>query len=102
MGAQRKFTQVGLVVVTIILLAAFVSASKSEELNHYDVYGQNKQTGLTVAGKLWESDKQGNLHGKVYDELTVQDQCNGAWVGYGVAQVGCGNGYQYVLMVVEK
>jgi len=72
------------------------------ELHFYDVYGQNRQTGLMVAGRLWESDKEGNLHGKVYDEMTVQDQCNGTWVGYGVAQVGCGNGHQYVLRVVEK
>jgi hypothetical protein len=102
MDAQRKFTQIVLVIVTIILLAAFVSAAKSEELYNYKVYGQNKQTGLTVAGVLWESDKQGNLRGKVYDEFSVQDQCNGTWVGYGVAQVGCGNGYQYVLRVIEK
>lgn len=101
MSLQQKFTQVILILVIIILLVAFASA-RAEELYHYEVYGQNKITGLVVAGYLWESDKEGNLRGKVFDQLTVQGECNGTWVGHGVAQVGCGNGYQYVLMVVEK
>ena len=103
MNAGQRFTQVILVIVTIIILAAFAyTKANSSDLHFYDMWGQNKQTGLMVAARIWETDKEGSLHGKVYDEMTVQDQCNGTWVGYGVAQVGCGNGYQYVLRVVEK
>lgn len=102
MDAQRKFTQVVLVIVTIILLAAFVSASKAEELYNYKVYGQNKKTGLVVAGKVWEKDKEGNVTAKIWDEFEIQEQCQGSWVGYGVAQVSCKNGAEYVLEVVEE
>lgn len=101
MDTQKRLTQIVLALVAIILLVAF-STAKAEEYYHYKVYGQNKRTGLTVAGHMWESDKNGNVKAKVYDEFTIQDQCNGTWVGHGVAEVGCGNGYQYVLMVVEK
>ena len=101
MNAGQRFTQVVLVIVTIIILTAFATA-RAEEFYNYKVFGQNKRTGLTVAGHMWETDKSGNVKAKVYDEFTIQDQCNGTWVGHGVAEVGCGNGYQYVLMVVEK
>lgn len=102
MDYQRRFTQVVLALVAIILLVAFASA-RADELFNYKVHGQNKMTGLVVAGNMWEQDKdKGLVKAKVYDEMTIQDQCNGVWVGYGVAEVGCENGYQYVLMVVEE
>lgn len=101
MNIQQKFTQVVLVLVTIILLVAFATC-KADELYNYKVAGQNKNTGLVVVGRVWEIDKQGNLKAKIYDELTIQDQCFGAWVGHGVAQVGCENGYQYVVRVTEE
>ena len=101
MNIQQKFTKVVLVLVTIILLVAFATC-KADELYNYKVHGQNKQTGLVVVGHVWETDKQGNLRAKIWDEMAVQDACFGCWVGYGVAQVGCENGYQYILKVVEK
>lgn len=91
-----------LIVVFLLIFGAFISKINAEELYNYEVYGQNMRTGLTVAGYMWESDKDGNITAKVFDELEIQDECNGTWVGRGVARVGCGNGYQYVLMVVEK
>ena len=87
---------VGLMLLLVSMMAG------AEELYDYKVYGQNKHTGLVVAGHLWEIDKKGNLKAKIYDEMEIKDQCFGAWVGYGVAQVGCENGYQYVLEVVEE
>ena len=91
-------------VFTVAFLVLFVMSLivEAEELYNYEVYGQNMRTGLAVAGYMWESDKDGNITAKVFDELEIQDECNGTWVGHGVARVGCGNGYQYVLMVVEK
>ena len=86
----------------VTLIFAMCLTARAEELYNYEVYGQNMRTGLTVAGYMWEADKDGNIRAKVFDMLEVQDQCNGTWVGHGVARVGCGNGYQYVLMVVEK
>lgn len=88
--------------IFVALVFAMCFTAKAEELYNYKVYGQNVRTGLTVAGHMWETDKNGNVKAKVYDEFTIQDRCNGTWVGHGVAQVGCGNGYQYVLVVVEK
>jgi hypothetical protein len=85
--------------LALLLIAVMADAT---ELYDYKVYGQNKKSGLMVAGHLWEQDKEGNVLAKVWDEFEIQDQCFGAWVGYGVAQVGCENGIQYVLEVVEK
>ena len=102
MDPVRKLKCILFVVVFMLIFGVFVSKINADELCHYDMYGQNKSNGLMVVAKVWESDKQGNLKGKVWDEITVQDQCNGTWVGYGVAQLGCGNGVQYVLRVVEK
>ena len=102
MDPVRKLKCIIAVIVILVLYGFLISKLNASDLHFYDMWGQNKQTGLMVAARIWESDKEGNLHGKVYDEMSVQDQCNGTWVGYGVAQVGCGNGYQYVLRVVEK
>ena len=88
--------------IFVSLVFAMCFTAKAEELYNYKVYGQNVRTGLTVAGYIWEADKAGNVKAKVFDMLDVQDQCFGTWVGHGVAQVGCGNGYQYVLVVVEE
>jgi hypothetical protein len=101
MDLQRRFTQVVLALVAVILLVAFASA-RADELYEYKVYGQNKSTGLRVAGHAWETDKEGNLLAKVWDEFEIKDECKGQWVGYGVAQVVCENGVEYVLEVVEK
>ena len=101
MNAGQRFTQVILVIVTIIIFVVFALA-RADELYNYKVRGQNKKTGLVVAGHVWETDKQGNLKAKIYDEMTIQDECYGTWVGHGAAQVGCGNGYQYALVVVEE
>ena len=104
MDPVYKMKCILLVIVFLLIFGAFIFISKAnaEELCYYDMWGQNKQTGLMVAARIWETDKEGNLHGKVYDEMSVEDQCNGTWIGHGVAQVGCGNGYQYVLRVIEK
>lgn len=51
MNIQQKFTQVVLVLVTIILLVAFATC-KADELYNYKVAGQNKNTGLVVVGHV--------------------------------------------------
>lgn len=102
MDSILKFKCIILVVVLLLIFGAFVAKLNADELYNYKVTGQNKSTGLVVVGHVWETDKHGNLRAKIWDEMTVQGDCNGAWIGYGVAQVGCGNGYQYVLKVVEK
>lgn len=103
MGLFKELARCYIASIIILLVVLFiVKAVRAEELYNYEVYGQNMRTGLTVAGYMWEADKDGNIRAKVFDMLEVQDQCNGTWVGHGVARVGCGNGYQYVLMVVEK
>ena len=86
------------VALIIIMSPAFLFA---EELNTYKVSGENLHTGLRVVGQAWEQDKEGNIKAKVYDKMKIYDQCWGAWVAYGVMQVGCENGEQYVLEVVE-
>jgi hypothetical protein len=93
-----------LLVMLAMLAAIFIliaKVSSADELYNYKVYGQNKQSGLMVAGHVWETDKQGNVLGKLWDEFEINDNCKGAWVGYGVAQVLCENGIEYVLEVVE-
>lgn len=101
MDSVLKCKCIILIVVLLLIFGAFVAKLNADELYNYKVTGQNKSTGLVVVGHVWETDKQGNLRAKIYDELTIQDQCFGTWVGQGVAQVGCGNGYQYVVTVVE-
>lgn len=87
---------------TTLIFALFLSvAAHATELNSYKVTGENMRTGLRVVGQAWEQDKEGNLRAKVYDMMQIYDQCWGAWVAYGVMQVGCENGHQYVLEVVE-
>lgn len=102
MDPIRKLKIVVLFLVAFALFGAFVSIANSDELYDYEVYGQNKRTGLTVAGHMWEQDKEGNLKAKVWGEFNIHEQCFGAWIGRGVAQVGCENGIQYVLIVLEE
>lgn len=90
-----------LIVVFLLIFGAFISKINADELNTYKVSGQNLHTGLRVVGQAWEQDKEGNIKAKVYDKMKIYDQCWGAWVAYGVMQVGCENGEQYVLEVVE-
>jgi len=87
--------------LVFLLLFLASSIAYAEELYSYKVSGHNVHTGLRVVGQAWEQDKKGNLKAKVYDELTIQDHCYGFWVAYGVMQVGCENGHQYILEVVE-
>ena len=102
MESILKLKCIILVIVVLLIFGVFISKINADELYNYKVTGQNKQTGLVVAGQVWETDKQGNLKAKIFDEMTIQDSCYGAWIGYGVAQVGCENGYQYIVKVVEK
>ena len=85
----------------LTLVLALSVPVRADELNTYEVSGQNLHTGLRVVGLAWEQDKKGNIKAKVYDKMQIYDQCWGAWVAYGVMQVGCENGEQYVLEVVE-
>jgi hypothetical protein len=87
--------------LVFLLLFLFSSVVYAEELYSYKVSGHNVHTGLRVVGQAWEQDKNGNILAKVYDEFSILDHCYGSWVGYGVMQVGCENGYQYILEVVE-
>jgi hypothetical protein len=103
MDPIRKLKAIILILVMLIVFGAFFCIkTDADELHDYKVYGQNKSTGLMVAGHAWETDKEGNLLAKVWDEFEINDECRGNWVGYGVAQVVCENGVEYVLEVVEK
>lgn len=102
MNSFYKLKCIILIVVLLLIFGAFVSRINAEELNTYKVSGQNLHTGLRVVGQAWEQDKEGNILAKVYDKMQIYDQCWGAWVAYGVMQVGCENGEQYLLEVVEK
>ena len=86
---------------TLICVLLITSTAYAAELGNYRVTGENLHTGLRVVGMAWEQDREGSLKAKVYDMMSTQDECNGSWVGKGVMQVGCGNGHQYVLEVVE-
>ena len=88
-------------VIILFIVLFIVKLVRADELNTYKVSGQNLHTGLRVAGQVWEQDKEGNIKAKVYDKMKIYDQCWGAWVAYGVMQVGCENGEQYILEVVE-
>ena len=88
-------------IVVLFVLLFIAKLVHADELNTYKVTGQNLHTGLRVAGQAWEQDKEGNIKAKVYDKMKIYDQCWGVWVAYGVMQVGCENGEQYVLEVVE-
>lgn len=92
-----KFTTVALT----LTVAGKCFLASAEELYSYKAYGQNKSNGLFVAATIWEADKNGNLRAKVQDELLILNQCWGVWTGMGIAQVGCENGIQYILKVVE-
>ena len=88
-------------VIIIFIVLFIVKLVRAEELNTYKVSGENLHTGLRVVGQAWEQDKEGNILAKVYDKMQIYDQCQGSWVAYGVMQVGCENGEQYMLEVVE-
>lgn len=94
------------IVATLYAIFSILSVSalnaKAEELNNYDVYGQNIQSGLYVAGLMWEQDKSGAVKAKIMDRLEVFDQCEGQWDGKGIAKVRCSNFNEYVLRVVER
>ena len=89
----------GFLLFLVIMFPAFLFA---DELYNYKIYGQNKKTGLVVAGHVWESDKNGNLVAKIYDKMQIQDQCVGQWVGYGVAEISCESGDGYIVEVVKQ
>ena len=88
-------------IIVLFVLLFIAKLVRADELNTYKVSGENLHTGLRVAGQAWEQDKDGNIKAKVYDKMEIFDQCWGAWVAYGTMQVGCENGEQYVLEVVE-
>ena len=96
-----KIVDMALFVVSIVVLS-ISTISSAEELNNYEVYGQNVQSGLYVAGLMWEQDKSGAVKAKIMDRLEVFDQCEGQWAGKGVAKVKCSNFNEYVLNVVER
>ena len=96
-----KIVDISLFVVSIVVLS-ISTISSAEELNNYEVYGQNVQSGLYVAGLMWEQDKSGAVKAKIMDRLEVFDQCEGQWAGKGVAKVKCSNFNEYVLNVVER
>ena len=102
MDSLYKLKCIVLIVVLLLVFGVFISKANSDELHYYKVYGQNKSTGLMVAGRMWEADKQGNLTAKVWDEFDIYDHCEGHWVGHGVAEVRCENKREYVLIVEEK
>ena len=94
------------IIATLCAILSILSVSalnaKAEELNDYEVYGQNVQSGLYVAGLMWEQDKSGAVKAKIMDRLEVFDQCEGQWAGKGIAKVKCSNFNEYVLRVVER
>lgn len=96
-----KIVDMALFVVSIVVLS-ISTISSAEELNNYEVYGQNVQSGLYVAGLMWEQDKSGAVKAKIMDKLEVFDQCEGQWAGKGIAKVKCSNFNEYILRVVER
>lgn len=87
---------------TIFLIVALaLKVADAQELYHYKVHGENNSTGLVVAGWMWEHEVKGDVRAKIMDQMSVLQECNGSWVGKGVARVGCENGQQYYLEVVE-
>ena len=87
--------------VLSMLLSPSINA-KAEELYSYEVYGQNKSSGLYVAGLMQEVDKSGHVKAKILDRLDVFDECLGTWQGKGIAKVECSNKNEYILKVVER
>lgn len=102
MDPFKKLKLVIIFALLLIITGTIVSVVNSEELYSYKVTGQNVKTGLIVAGQVWESDKNGNIVAKIWDEFQIHEQCAGSWAGYGVAEVRCDNGNKYVLEVIEE
>lgn len=96
-----KIVDIALLVASSVVLS-ISTISSAEELNNYEVYGQNIQSGLYVAGLMWEQDKKGNVKARILDKLDVFDECKGQWAGKGIAKVTCSNFNEYVLKVVER
>ena len=96
-----KIVDIALFVASSVVLS-ISTISSAEELNSYEVYGQNIQSGLYVAGLMWEQDKSGAVKAKIMDKLEVFDQCEGQWAGKGIAKVKCSNFNEYILRVVER
>ena len=96
-----KIVDIALLVASSVVLS-ISTISSAEELNNYEVYGQNIQSGLYVAGLMWEQDKSGAVKAKIMDKLEVFDQCEGQWAGKGIAKVKCSNFNEYILRVVER
>ena len=96
-----KIVDIALFVASSVVLS-ISTISSAEELNSYEVYGQNIQSGLYVAGLMWEQDKSGAVKAKIMDKLEVFDQCEGQWTGKGIAKVKCSNFNEYILRVVER
>lgn len=96
-----KIIDMALFVASTVILS-ISTISSAEELNNYEVYGQNVQSGLYVAGLMWEQDKSGAVKAKIMDKFEVFDQCEGQWAGKGIAKVTCSNFNEYVLRVVER
>lgn len=103
---ERLKLRVGIAIAAIFAFIIFyllfdIMTLEAEELHTYRVWGRNQHTGLMVAGWMWEQGKDGLLKAKIMDELQEFEECNGSWVGYGVARIGCENGHQYQLEVVR-
>lgn len=96
-----KIVDIALFIASSVVLS-ISTISSAEELNNYEVYGQNIQSGLYVAGLMWEQDKKGNVKARILDKLDVFDECKGQWAGKGIAKVTCSNFNEYVLKVVER
>ena len=96
-----KILDMALFVASTVILS-ISTISSAEELNNYEVYGQNIQSGLYVAGLMWEQDKNGNVKARILDRLDVLDECKGQWAGKGIAKVTCSNFNEYILRVVER
>lgn len=88
-------------IYVVIIILTNITTCGADELYHYDVIGKNDDTGLTVTGRAWEQDKEGNFKVKLYDMSIVEDECTGAWIAYGTIQATCGDGQTYTVEVVE-
>ena len=96
-----KIVDIALLVASALVIS-ISTMSSAEKLNSYEVYGQNIQSGLYVAGLMWEQNKSGAVKAKIMDKLEVFDQCEGQWAGKGIAKVTCSNFNEYILRVVER
>ena len=89
------------IVALVAVLATTAFCGNESDLNRYKVTGVNTKTKLRVCGDMAEIDKEGRLHGLLYDMLE-KVPVTGTWSGKGMIEAIGPHGHVYELAVVEK